>query len=91
MKALLWDVNISEEEFMVILRDKFHPEHRWALIRLFTLCPTNKLFNYITRDNFLSIWPEIRDDVEKDFWGRARVEKFEWLYRFMLREKVRVP
>lgn len=85
MKVLLWDVNISEEEFMLALRDKSNPEHGWALIRLFTRCPTNKLFNYITQNEFLNNWPEIRDDVEKDFWGRARVEKLDWLYNFLLR------
>lgn len=85
MKALLWDVNISEEEFRLALRDKYHPEHRWALIRLFSIFPTNKLFNYITRDDFLDVWPEIRDAVEKDFWGRARVERLDWLYNVLLK------
>lgn len=85
MKALLWDVNISEEEFRLAINDKSHPEHRWALIRLFTIFPTNKLFEYITRDEFLNVWPLIKDAVEKDFWGRARVEKLDWLYNLLLK------
>ncbi|MFQ5454735.1 MAG: hypothetical protein ACE5EA_00860 [Nitrospirota bacterium] len=68
MNALLWDVNISEEEFMSVLHDKSHPEHRWALIRLLTLFPTNRLFEYINRDEFLDIWPKIKDTIKRDFW-----------------------
>lgn len=85
MKALLWDVNISEEEFRIALHDKYHPEHRWALIRFFTIFPTNNLFCYITRDEFVDMWPRVRDTVEKDFWGRARVDKLDWLYNFILK------
>lgn len=85
MKALLWDVNISEEEFQLAIHDKAHPEHRWAMIRLFSIFPTNKLFNYITRDEYLETWPSVRGAVEKDFWGRARVDKLDWLYNFILK------
>jgi hypothetical protein len=80
---------MSEDEFIHAIRNKSNPEHRWALIRLFTICPTNKLFSYITADDFLEIWPELRDTVEEDFWGRARVEKLDWLYNFLLKAKTK--
>jgi hypothetical protein len=83
LKALLWDVNISEEEFREIIHNQSHPEHKWALKRLFTMFPTDRLFEYISSADFVRIWPEIRDDIKNDFWGKAKVEKLDWLYRVL--------
>jgi hypothetical protein len=88
LKALLWDVNISEAEFKKIIHNQSHPEHKWALVRLFSLFPIDKLFDYITHADFLRIWPEIRDNVREDFWGRARVEKWDWFYRVITESMV---
>ena len=84
-KAWQWDVGRSEEEIRQVLKNPEHPSfiHYASLLLARTNVPKAVFGPYLEKRDFCIQWPKIKRRMQKDKWGRGRIQFWQEIYRHL--------